>query len=442
MTPIGRAAGPDGFPRGMIHASASWFEERRERCRLTDHQRFSMPVPDPPPSAPTRAPLWPAVAIAILLVLMVAVPPWGSSRREAIRDRINRELAPARTALLATELGLTSAVVESHSFLITGDTAYLSRMRGSLREARSSFELLSAAAEVLGPEFQARVGDVETAAADWLDPEAELVDPTIRADPDTVAARVDEGEDVLAGIQQAAARADAELDRIQGVLQAEIDAWERRENGIVAALGVAAVAVTLIAAWLMRRLAQTTHRLFESETRFRQIAENLREAIWITDPDNTEYYYINPAQEAIWGRPQETALRDARSFLASVHPDDRAGVEAALRSYAEGEQEVEYRIVRPDGNVRWVRERSYPIRDAGGHVFRLAGIAEDVTERKRVEEERERLLESERSAREEAERALHVRDTVLRIVSHDLKNPLHTLGMAADLLEMPLSGEH
>src|SRR5690606_4566967 len=89
----------------------------------------------------------------------------------------------------------------------------------------------------------------------------------------------------------------------------------------------------------------------------------------------------------------------------------------------------------------WVRERSYPIRDAGGHVFRLAGIAEDVTERKRVEEERERLLESERSAREEAERALHVRDIVLRIVSHDLKNPLHTLGMAADLLEMPLSAE-
>src|SRR5690606_7697736 len=108
---------------------------------------------------------------------------------------------------------------------------------------------------------------------------------------------------------------------------------------------------------------------------------------------------------------------------------------------ATGEYDETYRIVQPSGSIRWINARAYPVRDASGRIFRVAGIAEDITRQKAVEEEREELLERERKAHEETRAALLLRDQVLRIVSHDLKNPLHTIGMAADVLEMPLSEE-
>jgi two-component system, cell cycle sensor histidine kinase and response regulator CckA len=128
--------------------------------------------------------------------------------------------------------------------------------------------------------------------------------------------------------------------------------------------------------------SRSEHALRESEERFRQLAENIGAAFWLHDLAAGRIIYVSPAFGRIWGRPAEELYADRGVWRASVHPDDRA--HASQPSSGEA-YEVEYRIVRPDGTVRWIRDRGFPIRDAHGQVYRTAGIAEDVTERKEAQ---------------------------------------------------------
>ncbi|MDX6498088.1 MAG: hypothetical protein QOG23_1348 [Blastocatellia bacterium] len=158
----------------------------------------------------------------------------------------------------------------------------------------------------------------------------------------------------------------------------------------------AAVAILLIAGlvgWnrmLRKRIAQRTTALGESEQRFRQIAENIREVFWMSSgafgaPLFT-LLYISPAYESVWGRTCESLYRDPHSFIDAIHSEDRARVAEANQRDREEGFEVEYRVVRPDGSMRWIRDRGFPIKDAAGRVYRITGIAEDITERKQTEE--------------------------------------------------------
>lgn len=136
----------------------------------------------------------------------------------------------------------------------------------------------------------------------------------------------------------------------------------------------------------------TEKRLRESELHFRQLAENINEAFWIVDPNKREVLYVSPAYEGIWGRTCESLYQKPDSFLESVHPEDRKQVLAANERQRRGECcDGEYRIVRPDGSTRWIHDRAFPIIDEAGKVSRIVGIAEDVTERKRGEEQLRRL---------------------------------------------------
>jgi signal transduction histidine kinase len=121
-----------------------------------------------------------------------------------------------------------------------------------------------------------------------------------------------------------------------------------------------------------------------------------------------------------------------------VHPEDRPRAEAALAHLAEGWYDEEFRLVHPDGAIRWVRDRMFPVRAAGGGIERLVGIAEDVTERKLAETSLQRLAE-EQTARAAAESRVQARDDVLAFVSHDLRTPLNLVAANAQLLEEPLS---
>lgn len=130
-----------------------------------------------------------------------------------------------------------------------------------------------------------------------------------------------------------------------------------------------------------------TDRVYEAERRFRQMAESITEVFWLTDPWRTQIFYCSPAYEAIWGRPCESLLEHPYSLFDSVLPEDRELFVAALERQSKGEAtDVEYRIVRSDGSVRTIRDRGYPIRDQSGEVYRVAGVADDVTQRKRAEE--------------------------------------------------------
>ncbi len=134
------------------------------------------------------------------------------------------------------------------------------------------------------------------------------------------------------------------------------------------------------------------------EERFRQLTETIQEVFWLQDETEDRMLYVSPAYERIWGQRVEELYLRPSAWLDAIHPDDRGRVRQAMkRQHREGEYNEEYRVVRPDGAVRWVHDRSFPVRDADGNVHRIAGIAEDVTERKRLE--REILEISEREQR-------------------------------------------
>jgi len=126
--------------------------------------------------------------------------------------------------------------------------------------------------------------------------------------------------------------------------------------------------------------------LLESEAQFRQLAGNIPQVFWIADTSMSRTLYVSPAAESMLGCPLEEVLSDRRALIRAVHPQDRSRVHAARKTAAAGGYDETYRIVRPDGSVRWVRDRAFPVHDGAGNVHRIAGIAEDITERKEAEE--------------------------------------------------------
>ncbi len=142
----------------------------------------------------------------------------------------------------------------------------------------------------------------------------------------------------------------------------------------------------------------TEHKLAEqqlerSEQRFREMAENIREVFYAVDPRIPRIEYLSPAFEEVWGRSCQSRYDNPLSFFESIHPEDRARVKhVLLDTLGAGLVNVEYRIIRPDGSIRWIWDRAFPVLDEAGQVRRLTGLAEDITERKQAEN---RLRESE-----------------------------------------------
>ena len=140
-----------------------------------------------------------------------------------------------------------------------------------------------------------------------------------------------------------------------------------------------------------RKLAQ--QRLEKSEQNFRQIAENIREVFYIADLRTPRIEYVSPTYEEIWGRSCQSLYDKPDSYLDSVHKDDLDRLIKAIDATLTGATlDLEYRVTRPDGLIRWVRDRGFPIFEADGKVARIAGLAEDITERKEAEH---RVRESE-----------------------------------------------
>jgi PAS domain S-box-containing protein len=190
------------------------------------------------------------------------------------------------------------------------------------------------------------------------------------------------------------------------------------------------VGVSLMIAFLTERGSQAEGHLRVSELRFRQLAENIDQVFWVYDLKEARVVYTNPAYETIWGDTREHLYRDERAFFANLHPDDRERMTDALRRQRAGARtEEEYRLVRPDGTVRWIRDRGFPIRDEQGEVGRIVGIAEDVTERRAAE----------KALREQTE-AVETVNRVGQMLAGELD--LHKLVQAVTDAATELTGAH
>ena len=169
------------------------------------------------------------------------------------------------------------------------------------------------------------------------------------------------------------------------------------------------------------QLKQTEQALRESEEKLRQIASSLRETIWLRDVHTRQVLYVNPAFEELTGWTCVNFYERPDIVMNAIHPDDKEWVTKALAQRSEGvPYNKEHRITHRDGSVRWVSSRSFPVRNEAGEVYRWASIMEDITERKRAEAERERLIAELESKNAELERFTYT-------VSHDLKAPLITI---------------
>ncbi|MGD8367182.1 MAG: PAS domain S-box protein [Desulfobacterales bacterium] len=154
----------------------------------------------------------------------------------------------------------------------------------------------------------------------------------------------------------------------------------------------------------VRQLEQAEKALSESELRYRELAENIREVFWIFDWQRQRVLYVSPAYEAIWGRSARSLLDNYEEWEKSIHPEDVLAASESFRQIVEtgGGEGRQYRIVRPGGEVRWISDRGFAVRAEDGSVSRVVGIAEDITDRMQAEAD---LRESEARFRVNFQRA-------------------------------------
>ena len=179
-----------------------------------------------------------------------------------------------------------------------------------------------------------------------------------------------------------------------------------------------------------RQLEMTLADLQEANQRFNQISANIREIFWMTDANTGKVLYVSPAYEPIWGRSLESCYASPQSWIEGIHGDDRQRVaQDILAKQISGSYDEEFRIVRPDGSIRWVHNRAFPVRNSDGVIYRIVGVTDDITDRHQAEEAlRDSATKLERSNRELQDFAT--------VASHDLQEPLRKIQTFGDRLQL------
>ncbi|GJL67726.1 MAG: hypothetical protein NPIRA06_03610 [Nitrospirales bacterium] len=219
-----------------------------------------------------------------------------------------------------------------------------------------------------------------------------------------------------AEIQMVLSSAFASLDSAKGVIGESAVSYIKREGSPSEFLGI-------IRRTFRDQLTEYTRNLeialAERDERFRQLVDHIKEVFWVFAPDQSEIWYVSPQYETVWGRSCASFIEDPRSLWNAIHPQDQPRfLTRQIEPDGNGVQ-GECRIVRPDNTIRWVRIQTVPIRKSNGDLLSLAGVAEDITDRKRVEEA---LTKTERQFRQSSR--MEAIGTLAGGIAHDFNNIL------------------
>lgn len=152
------------------------------------------------------------------------------------------------------------------------------------------------------------------------------------------------------------------------------------------------VALPFIVDNIMRERSTTTlvqRALTEHEQLFQLLVEHIDDALWVCNGKVDQILYLSPAFRRIWGVDERELYENPQHWLNYIHPGDRRRYYTEFeRSAMQGKAfTLEYRVERPDGKVRVVRDQGYPIFDAGGRLHRIGGVMRDITEDRRIQQE-------------------------------------------------------
>jgi PAS domain S-box-containing protein len=392
-----------------------------------------------------------ALVMALLLtamstgILVLNLSRLNVSRVDVARiNTVLKQVADLHEAVRAAETG-------QRGFLLTGEQRYLATYEQAVPRVWSN--LGAAERTARNPQQVQRLASLHALIESKLDELANTVLLQSRGQNAALqVVRSDVGQQLMERIDTSIHEirdAGAQALEVQSANEQSDAAWS---TAVAILSGVLALAAAILGVFtLLGKRART--RLFEAEERFRNLAANIQEAFWVSDPRTSTLLYINPAFERIWGLTRAALYRNARLWLEAIVPEDR---ERVSNSYAEnamlGSYDETYRITQPNGTLRWIRDRGWPVHDENERFEYVVGIAEDITQVRQAQDaltalnnDLERRVEDRTKALAEVNREL---DAFAYSISHDLRAPLRTMqGYAEALIEdfgdgLPQEGQH
>src|SRR6056297_1161245 len=173
-------------------------------------------------------------------------------------------------------------------------------------------------------------------------------------------------------------------------------------------------------------------KLKRSEKNFHELADNINDAFWLRTLDQ-KVIYVNPACETIIGKNSKNIFENFKEYEQWIHPEDKEETihqKIENQNYPQNTHYYQHRIIRPDGEIRWLWIRTFPVFNEKGELYRRAGIASDITEQKQ-------LLKQLTLAKEKAEESDRLKSAFLANMSHEIRTPMNGILGFAELLRDP-----
>ncbi len=182
---------------------------------------------------------------------------------------------------------------------------------------------------------------------------------------------------------------------------------------------------------------------FGFEREFLQLAQTMRDVFWIYDPIAQQQLYISPSYEKVWERSCSSLYSNPSSLQEAVHPEDRAYVKAALDKLCatnlhpsgSDQCDLEYRIQTSEGDIRWIHDRSFPLRDANGQMYRFIGVAEDITEQRQAEQSCDRLFQQISAQNQTLEQVITQRTAELRAIIDAVPDEIYVINRQSQRID-------